>query len=124
MIVAVHYVVAHAVVVEQVAYVAGPGQVQVCRVLPAVVVLFVDAAVIVVDGFVALFVEVVVVFVDIVVVVVGILVVIVAVVARVIAVVAPVVVVVPMLVLVASGDSTSVWVPPESNVRNMGVAWA
>ena len=94
-VVAVHYVIAHAVVVEQVAYVAGPGQVQVCRVLPAVVVLFVDAAVIVVDGFVALFVEVVVVFVDIVVVVVGILVVIVAVVAGGIAVVAPVVVICP-----------------------------
>ena len=94
--VAVHYVVAHAVVVEQVVYVAGPAQVQVCGVLPAVVVVIVVAAVIVVDG----------------------------VVAGGIAVVAPVVVVVPMLVLVASGDSTSVWVPPESNERNMGVAWA
>ena len=118
-IVAVHYVVAHAVVVEQVVYLTGPAQVQVCGVLPAVVVVIVVAAVIVVDGVVAVFVQVVVVLVD----VVGI-VVIVAVVAGSIAVVAPVVVVVPMLVLVASGDSTSVWVPPESNERNMGVAWA
>ena len=39
-------------------------------------------------------------------------------------VVAPVEFVVPTLVLIASGDSTSVWVPPESNERNMGVAWA
>ena len=37
-IVDVHYVVAHAVVVEQVVYVAGPAQVQVCGVLPAAVV--------------------------------------------------------------------------------------
>ena len=53
MVVAVHYVVAHAVVVEQVVYVAGPAQVQVCDVLPAVVVVvvvvIVVAAVIVVD---------------------------------------------------------------------------
>ena len=100
-VVAVHYLIALAVVFEQIAYVAGPGQVQVCGVLPAVVVLFVDAAVIVVDGSVAVFVEVVVVFVDIVVVVVGILVVIVAVVAGGIAVVAPVVVVAPMVAIVA-----------------------
>ena len=99
-VVAVHYLIALAVVFEQIAYVAGPGQVQVCGVLPAVVVLFVDAAVIVVDGSVAVFVEVVVVFVDIVVVV-GILVVIVAVVAGGIAVVAPVVVVAPMVAIVA-----------------------
>ena len=105
MIVAVHYVVAHAVVVEQVVYLAGPAQFQECGVLSAVVVV--------------VFVQVVAVLVD----VVG-NVVIVAVVAGGIAVVAPVVVVVPMLVLVASGDSTSVWVPPESNERNMGVAWA
>ena len=48
MIVAVHYVVAHAVVVEQVVYLAGPAQVHVCGVLPAVVVVIVVAAVIVV----------------------------------------------------------------------------
>ena len=115
-VVAVHYVVAHAVVVEQVVYVAGPAQVQVCGVLPAVVVIVV-AAVIVVDD-VAVFVdsEVVVVLVDVVVIV--------AVEAGGFAVVAPVEFVVPTLVLVALGDSTSVWVPPESNERNMGVAWA
>ena len=105
MVVAVDYVVAHAVVVEQVVCLAGHAQFQECGVLPAVVVV--------------VFVQVVAVLVD----VVGI-VVIVAVVAGGIAVVAPVVVVVPMLVLVASGDSTSVWVPPESIERNMGVAWA
>ena len=78
-IVSVHFVVAHAVVVEQVVYVAGPAQVQVCDVLPAVVVVvvvvvvIVVAAVIVVDV-VAVFFEGVVVLVD----VVGIVVVIVA----------------------------------------------
>ena len=118
-VVAVHYVVAHAVVVEQVVYLARPAQFQLCSVMPAVVVVFVAAAVIVVDGVVAVFVQVVVVLVD----VVGI-VVIVVVVAGGIAVGAPVVVVVPTLVLVASGDSTSVWVPHESNERNMSVAWA
>ena len=115
-IVDVHNVVAHAVV-EQIIYVpvVGPVQFQVCGVLPDVVVVFVVAAVIVVDVVVALFVKVVVDLVDIV--VVGIVVVIVAVVARGIVVVAPVVV-----VLVASGDSTSVWVPHVES--NMGVAWA
>ena len=72
-VVAVHYVVAHAVVVEQVVYLAGPAQFQVLvrGVLPAVFV-FVVAAVIVVDGVVAVFVdsEVVVVLVGVVVVVV------------------------------------------------------
>ena len=75
MIVAVHYVVARAVVVvEQVVYLAGPAQFQVPvrGVLPAVVV-FVVAAVIVVDGVVAVFVdsEVVVELVDVVVVIVA-----------------------------------------------------
>ena len=111
-VVAVHYVVAHSVVVEQVVYLAGPAQFQVpvCGVLPAVVV-FVVAAVNMVDGVVAAFVEVVVILADIVVVIV-------AVVAGSIAVVAPVEFVVPTLVLVASV------VPTESNERNMGVAWA
>ena len=34
-VVAVHNVIAHAVVVEQVTYIAGPAQVQVCGVIPA-----------------------------------------------------------------------------------------
>ena len=75
--------------------------------------LFVVSAVIVVDGVVTVFVEVVVVIVDVVVVIV-------AVVAGGIAIVAPVEFDVTSLVLVASGDSTSVWVPNESNERNKG----
>ena len=55
MIVAVHYVVAHAVVVEQVVYVAGPAQVQVCDVLPSVVVVVIVVAAVIVVNVVAVF---------------------------------------------------------------------
>ena len=64
-VVSVQYVVAHAVVVEQVVYLAGPAQVQVCGVLLDFVVVFVIVTITVVNFVVAVFVEVVVVLVDV-----------------------------------------------------------